>query len=130
MLNVNKKFWCTLIILLIWFTIKTPVYASSLDKEMLNDTQKSFGISDFLEETKKYTGDFFEDINIDDMFNSAIAGKIDNSKIFKKILNLFGKELVSSMKTLVGILVIVLVHSILKAISEGLENDNISRIIY
>ena len=53
MLNVNKKFWCTLIILLIWFTIKAPVYASNLDEEIINDTQKSFGISDFLEETKK-----------------------------------------------------------------------------
>ena len=92
--------------------------------------QKSFGISDFLEETKKYTGNFFEDVNIEDMLDSAITGNIDNSTIFKKILNLFGKELVSSMKTLVGILVIVLVHSILKAISEGFENDSISRIIY
>lgn len=127
---MNKKFWCTLIILLIWFTIKAPVYASTLDEEIINDTQKSFGISDFLEETKKYTGNFFEDVNIEDMLDSAITGNIDNSTIFKKILNLFGKELVSSMKTLVGILVIVLVHSILKAISEGFENDSISRIIY
>ena len=121
-----------LIILFIIFTIYPLSYvkAESLTQQMIKEEQDTFGISDFVKETDKYTNDFFDDINISDVLNSAITGKVDNNSIFKKILNLFGKEIVSSLKTIIAVFTIVLIHSIIKVVAENLETSNISKIIY
>ena len=124
-----KKF---IFIVFIIFTIYPISYvrAESLTQQMIKEEQETFGISDFVKETDKYTNDFFNDINISDVLNSAINGKVDNSNILKKILNLFGKEIVSSLKTIIAVLTIVLIHSIIKVVAENLETSNISKIIY
>lgn len=96
----------------------------------LKEQQETFGISSFIEKSKQYTGEFFEDININEILSSSIKGEIDNSTIYKKILSLLGKEVQSGIKTLISILVIIIIHSILKSVSESLENDNISKLIY
>ena len=112
----------------IFFTSK--VNAESLTTQMIQEEKGNFGINDFINETKKYTDDFFEDMNISDTLNSAIIGKVDNNKILKKILKIFGKEIVSSLKTIIAVLTIVLIHSIIKAVADNLETSNISKTIY
>ena len=67
---------------------------------------------------------------INEILNDAIKGEVDNSTLLKKILNILGKEVTTNIKALVSILAIILIHSILKAITEGLENNNISKLIY
>ena len=64
------------------------------------------------------------------MINSAISGNVDNNTIFKKVIHLLGKEVSSTLKTLVGILVIVLIHSIIKSVTDNLQSSNIYQIIY
>ena len=108
----------------------SKVNAESLTLQMIQQEKETFGISSFIDETKKYTNDFFEDMNISDVINSAITGKIDNNKILKKLLKIFGKEIVSSLKTIIAVLVIVLIHSIIKAVADNLETSNISKTIY
>ena len=127
---MNNKFLGIAIIIISCIFITSKIYAADLTTDIINETQKSFGISDFVGEADKYAGDFFEDTNISNILTSAISGKVDNSTILKKILNIFGKEILSSIKTLVGILAIVLIHSILKTVADGLETSNISTIIY
>ena len=121
-----------LYILIIFFLaiLSSKVYATDMTTEMIKEEQENFGISEFLDETQKYTKDFFDDIKISDLLNSAITGKIDNNSILKKIIKIFGKELGKSLKTLVGVLIIVLIHSILKTVAEDLETSNISQVIY
>ena len=121
-----------LYILIIFFLaiLSSKVYATDMTTEMIKEEQENFGISGFLDETQKYTKDFFDDIKISDLLNSAITGKIDNNSILKKIIKIFGKELGKSLKTLVGVLIIVLIHSILKTVAEDLETSNISQVIY
>lgn len=110
------------------FSIKT--FATSTEEEMINSQKETFGINSFIENANKYTGEFFEGIDINSMLNSAIKGKIDNKTIYKKILNLLGKEVKTGIKSLVSILIIIVIHSILKSISENLQNDNVSKMIY
>ena len=107
-----------------------PVLAKSTEEELLQEQQETFGIASFIENTKKYTGSFFEGVDIDGMFQSALKGKIDNGQIYTRILNLLGTEVQNGIKSLVSILIIVLIHSLLKAISDNLENDTIANIIY
>lgn len=67
---------------------------------------------------------------MNDLLNSAIKGQVDNKKVLSKFYGLFGKEFKNTLATLSSILVIIVIHSILKSISESLENDNISRFIF
>ena len=127
---MNNKFKCIILVVLILILIMPCTYGVDITTEIINETEESFGINEFISETNEYTGEFFEDISISDVLNSAISGKVDNSTFVKKILNIFGKEIVSSIKTLIAILVVVLIHSILKTIADGLETSNVSGIIY
>lgn len=122
-----------IIIAFISLVIISTNQVSAMDantEEILEEQKQSFGISDFLKEAEKYSGDFMEDVDIPEMLNNAIAGQIDNNTIYKKILNLFGREIKDSITILISILVIVVIHSVLKSISDSLENGNVAKIIY
>ena len=97
---------------------------------ILEEQQASFGIRDFLKEAENYSPDFVKDLDISNIFNSALTGKIDNSNILKKILNLASVQVLDTLKILINILLIVLIHSILKSITDGLENGEVSKIVY
>ena len=127
-----RPFWYILIIILI-ISKATVAYCNNeenIDENTIQSQQNTFGINSFLENSKKYTGDFFDDIDISDILSSAIKGEIDNSTIYKKILSILGSEVQIGIKSLISILAIIIIHSILKSISESLENDNISKLIY
>ena len=125
-LKMKKK----ISLLIIFFIITFSSFSFANNEQILNEQKESFGISDFINETEKYTQDFWGETSIEDMLNSAISGEINTKSIYPKILNLLGKEIKNTIKTLLIILVIVLIHSILKTISDSLENTNISQIIY
>jgi stage III sporulation protein AE len=139
---VNKQMKIILMIIIMVISVLSPrksycandisntQSATSIDENELESQEKTFGISSFIQNSKQYTGEFFEDIDISDILNSAIKGEIDNSNIYKKILSKLGNEVQNGVKSLACILAIIIIHSILKSISESLENDNISKLIY
>ena len=115
------------------FILPTICLASETDtsqEEILESQQDSLNISSFLEEAQKYTEDTFEDIDIGELFTSAITGNIDNTTIVKSIVSLIGKEILDCITVLGSIVVIIVIHSILKSVSEGLENKSVSQITY
>ena len=118
------------IIFFVVIIITFPCLSLADNEQTLREQQEEFGITNFIQNAQKYAGDFFEDIKIDEVFNNAIKGEIDNISIWKKILRLLGNETINGIKAIVTIIIIILIHSILKSISESLENDNISKIIY
>ena len=105
-------------------------YALTEEESQETELQEEFGINSFIKNSKKYAGDFFENIDIADILNSAIKGKIDNKTIFSKICNNLIKEIQIGVKSLATILAIIIIHSILKSICDGLENNSISKLIY
>lgn len=119
-----------LIIFILIIIGSTNICYADVDTNIISSQEETFGINSFLEKSKEYTGEFFEDIDIKEILNSAIKGEVDNSTIYKKILNLLGTEVQVGIKSLISILAIIIIHSILKSISESLENDNISKLIY
>ena len=130
---MKKIYLCIAIIIIIGI----PKFTYALEENdtesmdaILKEQQSSFGISDFLKEAENYSPDFIKDLHISDIFSMAINGKIDNSTIFKKILSLSGTEITNTLKILINILLIVLIHSILKSLTDGLENSEISKIVY
>lgn len=124
-MKIQKKIILIIIIAIIFIpkTVKAEDNTIATQKE-------TFGINSFIENSKQYTGEVFADADISEILNSAISGKVDNSKIYKKILNILGTEVQTGIKSLLSILAIIIIHSILKSISESLENDSISKLIY
>ncbi len=88
-----KKQWKIFILIIVFLSI-IPIISLAQEgeepsqEEILKSQQDSLNISGFLEEAKKYTQDSFEDIDINDLFTSAITGNIDNTTILKTIFNI------------------------------------------
>jgi len=133
---MKKIFLIVGIVFMLFIGVPHVSYAEDLEEEtidtssILESQQDSLNISSFLKEANKYTSSVYKDININELFTSALTGKIDNEKLLKSILALFGKEVISSITILGSIIVIIVIHSILKSISEGLENKSIAQITY
>lgn len=129
--NLKKiiKYISILIILILLLFLPNKVFADT-EEEIMDSTQEEFNINGFIKEAQKYTGEFFEDIDLNNLLSEAIKGNVNNKTIFQKILQMLGKEVSTSLKTLVSVLVIIVIHGILKSITDSLENKNISQIIY
>ena len=121
-----KKIILIFILILI---IPTNALAET-EEEIMSSTQEKFNISGFINQAQEYTGDFFEDMDLSDIFNQAVQGKVNNQTIYKKIIKILGNEVGSNIKILISILVIIVIHGILKSITDSLENSNVSQIIY
>ena len=122
-----------MIILFLYFTM--PISTANETKDIntnnkLKEQQEEFGISEFIQQAEEYSGEFFDGININELLENAIKGEVDNQTLFQKILSVLGGKLVDGLTVLGSILVIVVIHSILKSVSESLENDTISKLIY
>lgn len=107
----------------------SPVYAESTN-ETLKEQEETLGISDFIAEASSYTKDNFQDIDLGTMYKSAISGNINTEGILNGVLKIAGDEVQNTLRTLGYILIIVIVHSIIKNISEGLGNGEIGEITY
>ena len=139
-MNKQKKKISKIIIIALTLVFIFPTYSKmesqisnntvQIDETEISNQEEMFGISSFIQNSKQYTGNFFDDIDIGEILNSAIKGEIDNSTIYKKILNKLGNEVQTGIKSLACILAIIIIHSILKSISESLENDSVSKLIY
>ena len=121
-----KKIILIFILILI---IPTNALAET-EEEIMASTQEKFNISGFISQAQEYTGDFFEDMDLSDIFNQAVQGKVNNQTIYKKIIKILGNEVSSNIKILISILVIIVIHGILKSITDSLDNSNVSQIIY
>ena len=139
-MNKQKKKISKIIIIALTLVFIFPTYSKmesqisnntvQIDENEISNQEEIFGISSFIQNSKQYTGNFFDDIDIGEILNSAIKGEIDNTTIYKKILNKLGNEVQTGIKSLACILAIIIIHSILKSISESLENDSVSKLIY
>ena len=124
-----KKFFYIIFLIIILFPQNS--YASDIsERDIIKSQEESINISNFINEANKYSSNYFEDIDYGELLNSAIAGKIDNKTLGKSILNVFGKQTLASIKTIGSIIVIIIIHSILKSISDSLENNSVSQITY
>ena len=73
-----KKTCCIILIILI-LLVPQVVYSSAED--ILQEQTEELNISSFIQEADKYTQNIFPELNIGELFNSAITGKIDNGII-------------------------------------------------
>lgn len=105
-------------------------YITYATDEIISSQMDALNISSFIKEGEKYTKKVFPDISLNDFLSSAIKGEIDNKGLLKQIIMLFGDEIVDVIYLLGSIIVVIIIHSILKAFTENLENESVSQITY
>lgn len=120
---------CIKILTIIIIIIVIPTVAYAQD-DVLEEQKSMLNISDFIKEANKYSEETFPDLDIGEILNSAIKGEIKGDFWKSLIFNVLGKEVTNSIKTLGIIIAIIIIHSVLKNIGDGLENKGISQIVY
>ena len=149
-----KKYYIIILIAIITYLIPTTAKASNVDaltdksdfvnqnepiklassttsqEEIISSQTDALGISTFLSDSEKYTQDTFGDIDISELFTQSLSGNIDNNAIMEIVFALLGDNVKTALTTIASVMVVVIIHSILKAISENLGNENVSKIAY
>ena len=125
-----KKAYIILLIAIITYIFPTVSKAETDAESILTSQADSLGISTFLSDSEKYTEETFGEIDISELFTKSITGNIDNSTIINVVFSLLGDNIKSALTTIASVMVVVIIHSILKAISENLGNENVSKIAY
>ena len=113
-----------LFIFLIYISLCSIVFGTN--ESILNSQKESLGISDFIDTSKEYV----EDINLENIFEDAITGRIGNTNLFNNLLNILGRETKSAVSNIGIIMIVIVVHSILVSISESLGNKSVSQIAF
>lgn len=78
-----------IIIFIIFLIIPINYTYANTEEETITSQQDEFKIDEFITKSKEYSGEFFNEIDIQDLLNSAIKGEVDNTTIIKRIINLF-----------------------------------------
>ena len=117
------------IIILILLLILIP-NTSLATEQIIEGQMEALNLGQFIQEGEKYTKDAFPEISIKELITQSLTGKVNNSLMYKAVLKILGKEIVSSITIIGSILAIIVIHSILKSISENLGNNNTSQIAY
>ena len=99
-------------------------------EQIMETTQKTLGISDFLKEADKYTQNIYGNINLSDIFSIIIKGKYKTNFIKSTIFTLFGKDVKESFRLMFNVLIIIIIHSVMKEIIENLGNNSSAKIAY
>lgn len=108
----------------------TSISIADTEDEVINSQMDSFNISNFIDEANKYSNDVLKDIDIQELLNNAIKGELDTNQLLKNIFPLLETEIKEALKVMGSILIIVLIHSVLKSISDNLNNKSVAQITY
>ena len=115
-----------LIIIIIMFI---PNFSQATEN-IVNDQLEALNLGTFIKEGEKYTKEVFPEVKVKDLISQSLTGEVNNSILYKPLLKILGKEIVTAFTTIGSILIIIVIHSILKSISENLGNDNTAKIAY
>ena len=119
---MEKKIIIILIIIMLYFMpnrVLATQNSTDEKNEIISSQEKALGIGDFISEADKYTGN----IDISQIFEETVSGKLDNTKIIKYIIAILGDNMKGAITMIAGIIVVVIIHSILYSIH---INNNIS----
>lgn len=107
-------------------TFASQTNETGIEETTIQEQEEQYGISEFIEQSKKYT----ENIDLSQIYNDSITGKFDNNLIMDILLTLLGDNFKNSLLTISSIAIVVIINSILKAISENLGNQSVSKIAF
>ena len=96
------------IILLLCPNLVMATNESISTEEVLKEQQTELGISDFLHTSEKYLKDTGEEINVQEIFKSALQGSAKNTNLWNLFLTTLGIEIKEAIHSIGIILVIII----------------------
>lgn len=127
---MNKKVLYIIVGVIMLFFITNDIYGVDDNKSnVTEEIKESFGLSAYLDSIGECIQEAnVSEFNISDFSNDLISGRgIGYNKIFQNIISLLGKEIFTSLKSAILILIIILLMAILNGIN---ENSQILNIVY
>ena len=97
--------------------------------EFMQNQKNVLGINNFLQNAQNYTKENFPDLDMENLFSSAITGNLGTNFWTNTILNFAGNEVKIAIQLMITVLVVIIIHSIFKAIVENLGNDSTKTVI-
>lgn len=61
----------------------TSISMASTEEELIDSQMDSFNISNFIAEANKYSNEVLKDMDIKDLLDDAIKGKLDTNELIK-----------------------------------------------
>ena len=98
--------------------------------DIISSEMNKFGINNFLNLSQKYSNSIFPNLNINNVFDSALNGDIYNAFKNNVLSNIFLREIKDSINLMASIVLIVIIHTIFKTIVDGLKNSESGKIVY
>lgn len=136
MKNVRKMILWSFLIFFLMMCFPLTSYATENEEEtlsqedLLESQMDELKISDFLQQGKQYTEEVYGEIDFQEVLTNAFSGKINHEEIFQGIFQQVGKEGLENVTLILNILIIIIIHSILRSFTEGLENKGIGKVAY
>ena len=101
MKNIKKIFYITILLLMAFSNV---VYARDTEDadtaQILKQQQEELEIADFLKLSEEYTKQNLDDVDMNHVFQSAIAGKVGNTNLWNNVLNIFGQEFKTAVSSI------------------------------
>ena len=91
--------WVKILIILICCLSVYPAKAKATDNVM-EEQKDLLNNSDLVDEANRYSKEAFPDVDIGEILNSAITGKVDTSFFYNVITGILGKEVMSAVRVL------------------------------
>lgn len=98
--------------------------------DIISVASDNLGINDFLKSAEKYTNSNFDGLDIKELFYDSLTGNIGKSLRHIGLIDIFSNELTSVLNIIISVLIVIIIHSIFKAIIDGLENKSASKIAF
>lgn len=98
--------------------------------EILSTEMNVLEINKFIYQAEKYTEELFPNLEIQEIFDNCLKGRIGNIFTDSSIIRLFSGEIKDTLSILASILIIIIIHSLLKSIIENLESSSSSKVAY
>lgn len=97
---------------------------------MVSSQANSIGIPAFLKQSREYIKSSFPELDLNTTFEAGIQGKLNIAGFSGFIINLLGEELKTGISGIIAILIVIILHSVLKAVIENLSNSNTGQVAY
>lgn len=121
---MRKKLFIAIILIIL---ILSPIKVQATNENIIETQSEELNLDNFINETENIVG---EDINLENIFSESIQGKSSKNTIINAIGVILGKELKESITMIISILLIIIVHGILRSVSENLGNEQTGKIGY
>jgi len=117
-------------ILILAIVLISVTKISFATEEIIKSQLETLNISSLIDSGNRYTNEKFSEIDTNDLLNQALTGSIDKSILYEALLKVLGDEFVSGITIISTIIAIIIIHTIVKSISENLANKGVGEIAY